>query len=60
MFLRDNMEHNRIDYMNDIVKPLKYFLKSHQIKMKPIKDLIQSPLLEEKLGKNVGYFDKKA
>jgi len=29
MFLRDGMEHNRIDYINDIIKPMRYFLKLH-------------------------------
>ena len=54
------MEHNRMDYINDIVRPLKYFLRTHQFQMKPIKNLMKSPLLDEKLSKNVGYFDKKA
>jgi abhydrolase domain-containing protein 17 len=27
MFLRDGMEHNRLDYINDIIKPMRYFLK---------------------------------
>jgi len=28
--------------------------------MKPTKHSIKSPLLDQKLAKNVGYFDKKA
>lgn len=31
MFLRENMEHNKFNYMNDIIQPLKYFLKINEI-----------------------------
>ena len=34
MFLREDMEHNKFNYMNDIIDPLQYFLKVNQIKVK--------------------------
>lgn len=60
MFLRDGMEHNRIDYINDIIKPLRYFLKLHQIHMKPQSTNPKIEMLSDKLVKNFGYVDKKA
>jgi hypothetical protein len=27
LFLRDGMEHNRFDYIGDIIKPLRFFIK---------------------------------
>lgn len=61
MFLRDGMEHNRIDYINDIIKPMRYFLKLNQIHMRPSKTgTIKNTLLDQKLLKNLGYIDKKA
>lgn len=57
MFLRDQMEHNRFNYDADIIKPLQYFLKSHNIRIRPSKS---KDTLEIKLQKNVGYLDKKA
>ena len=57
MFLRDQMEHNRFNYDSDIIKPLKYFLKTHNIRIRPSK--FKEPI-EAKLLKNVGYVDKKA
>ena len=29
MFLREGMEHNKFDYSNDIIQPIKYFLQYH-------------------------------
>ena len=49
MFLRDKMEHNKFDYSADIIKPLKYFLRLHNITS-------SSDLTKRK----VGYFDKRA
>ena len=63
MFLRDGMEHNKFDYTNDLIKPIRYFLKHHEIEVKPKKRLTMSPLdgkLGDKLKKNTGYIDKKA
>ena len=31
MFLRQDMEHNKFDYLNDILRPLKYFLRINKI-----------------------------
>ena len=56
MFLRDQMEHNRFNYDADIIKPLKYFLKTHNIRIRPSK----TQDLDIKLFKNLGYVDKKA
>jgi hypothetical protein len=55
LFLRDGMEHNRFNYENDIIKPLKFFLKNHNIQIRTSK--VQP---ERKLMKNVGFVDKKA
>lgn len=63
MFLRDGMEHNKFDYTNDLIKPIRYFLKHHEIEVKPKKRLTIGPLdgiLDNKLKKNTGYIDKKA
>lgn len=49
------MEHNKFNYENDIIKPLMFFLKNHNIQIRSNK--VQ---LEKKLMKNVGYIDKKA
>ena len=57
MFLREQMEHNRFNYDTDIIKPLKYFLKTHNIRIRPSKS---SEIINIKLFKNVGYIDKKA
>ena len=59
MFLRDGMQHNRFDYTNDLIKPIRYFLKHHEIDSKYRKCLSINPL-ENKLKKNTGYIDKKA
>lgn len=59
MFLRDGMEHNRFDYTNDLIKPIRYFLKHHEIDTKSRKRVSLNPL-ESKLKKNIGYVDKKA
>jgi hypothetical protein len=29
LFLREAMEHNCFDYNNDVIKPIKYFIKYH-------------------------------
>jgi hypothetical protein len=55
LFLRDGMEHNKFNYENDIIRPLKFFLKNHNIQTK-----ISKIEIEKKLMKNVGYVDKKA
>ena len=57
MFLRDGMEHNKFDYINDIIKPLKFFLKHHNINTKR---QAKSKFNEIKLTKVVGYIDKRA
>jgi hypothetical protein len=31
MFLREGMEHNKFDYTNDIIQPIKYFLQYHNL-----------------------------
>ena len=31
LFLRQEMTHNKFDYDNDLIKPIKYFLKCHNI-----------------------------
>jgi hypothetical protein len=54
LFLRHDMEHNKFNYENDIIKPLKFFLKNHNIQIRSNKIPI-----EKKLMKNVGYVDKK-
>jgi dipeptidyl aminopeptidase/acylaminoacyl peptidase len=38
MFLQENMEHNKFNYSNDIVRPLAYFFKVNNIKTKPLSD----------------------
>ena len=58
MFLREGMEHNKFDYINDIIKPLKFFLKHHDINTK--RPLAKSKFNEIKLTKLVGYTDKRA
>ena len=58
MFLRDGMEHNKFDYINDIIKPLKFFLKHHDINTK--RPLVKSIFNQIKLTKLVGYVDKRA
>lgn len=57
MFLRDAMEHNRFNYESDIIKPLKYFLKTHNIHVRGSKTTVT---MDKKLQKNIGYVDKKA
>ena len=50
------MEHNRFDYINDILRPLKYFLRINKI----VKNFKKVPLSEYqiKLLRQDGYCDK--
>jgi dipeptidyl aminopeptidase/acylaminoacyl peptidase len=48
MFLQENMEHNKFNYSNDIVRPLAYFFKVNNIGVKPLSDSQKS---KEKLEK---------
>ena len=56
LFLRQDMEHNKFDYINDIIRPLKYFLRVNQILTTYKKKLLtHKDILEMR---NKGYPDK--
>lgn len=58
MFLRQDMEHNKFDYINDIIRPMKYFFRVNRIittkKKRTLGDADVEDLRKE------GYVDKKA
>ena len=54
MFLRDGMEHNKFDYTNDIIRPLRFFLKQSKIAYK------LSKMDTTKIVRDAGYTDHRA
>ena len=58
MFLRQDMEHNKFDYINDIIRPMKYFLRINKI-LNTRKKKILTAREVVNLRKE-GYVDKKA
>ena len=48
MFLQENMEHNKFNYSNDIVRPLVYFFKVNNIGVNPLPNT----------QKNIEYLEK--
>lgn len=58
MFLRQDMEHNKFDYINDIIRPMKYFFRVNRIiKTFQKKILTEGDITQLRLN---GYPDKKA
>ena len=58
MFLRQDMEHNKFDYINDIIRPMKYFFRVNKV----ITTYKKRPLTDNDIYKlrQDGYGDKKA
>lgn len=58
MFLRQDMEHNKFDYINDIIRPMKYFFRVNRIlKNYQKKQLTDADIVHMRSN---GYADKKA
>ncbi len=51
MFLQENMEHNKFNYSNDIVRPLAYFFKVNNIGVNPLPNNQKNIEYLEKLQK---------
>ena len=58
MFLRQEMEHNKFNYINDIIRPMKYFFRINKI----LKNYQKKQLTDGDIGqmRKSGYADKKA